>query len=72
MRFAHTVTVLALPIAILASSSGADQAASTRGPRFERTPCAAEVVAEERIECGTLAVPENRRKADSGRFIYPW
>jgi pimeloyl-ACP methyl ester carboxylesterase len=40
-------------------------------PRFEPAPCAKEVAAGERIECGTLVVPENRAKEDSRAIRLP-
>jgi pimeloyl-ACP methyl ester carboxylesterase len=40
-------------------------------PRFDRVPCAAEVATDERIECGTLFVPENRAKKESRTIRLP-
>jgi len=38
-------------------------------PRFERAECAVKVAPGERIDCGLLFVPENRRKAEAGPFV---
>jgi len=40
-------------------------------PRFERAECAVKVSPGERIECGLLFVPENRRKARSRTISLP-
>lgn len=40
-------------------------------PRFEAAPCAAEVATDERIDCGTLVVPENRAKPSSREIRLP-
>lgn len=40
-------------------------------PRFDRVPCAPEVATDERIECGTLVVPENRAKEDTRAIELP-
>lgn len=44
---------------------------SQAAPRFERAPCPIEVAPGERIDCGLLTVPENRRKADSRSIRLP-
>ena len=44
---------------------------STAVPRYERVPCAAEVAADERIECGALFVPENRARKDARTIRLP-
>lgn len=62
-----TVMVLAAA-AIAGSATGpADDGRS----RFEPGPCAVEVAADERIDCGTLVVPENRARADSRLIRLP-
>jgi len=38
---------------------------------YEKTPCPATVAQDEKIECGILAVPENRHKADSRTIRLP-
>ncbi len=40
-------------------------------PRFEKAECAVKVVPGERIDCGLLYVPENRRKARSRTIRLP-
>ena len=40
-------------------------------PRFERVPCAPDVASDERIECGTLFVPENRAKENARAIRLP-
>ncbi len=40
-------------------------------PRYEKAKCAVKVVPGERIECGFLYVPENRRKARSRTISLP-
>jgi len=40
-------------------------------PRFEQVPCAAEVAADEDIECGALVVPENRSRPESRAIRLP-
>lgn len=58
-----------LPFAQAIPSSGAPL--STVVPRFERAACPVDVAPGERIDCGVLTVPENRRKADSRGIRLP-
>ena len=69
MQLMSVLVMLLLPLE--APSSGAVPAASNGVPRFERAPCPVEVVSEERIDCGLLIVPENRRKADTRSIRLP-
>ena len=54
-------------IATAAHASNAKRPA----PRFEKAECAVKVVPGERIECGLLHVPENRREARSRTISLP-
>src|SRR5689334_12997241 len=66
LRRAILVVLLAVPVtAAGAQSSGAIV------PRFERGTCPIEVATDERIDCGTLVVAENRRRPDSRPIRLP-
>ncbi len=63
-----------LPIlgAVMTIATAAHAADAMRPvPRFEKADCAVQVVPGERIECGFLYVPENRRKARSRTISLP-
>lgn len=63
-----------LPViaAVMMIATAADASdAKHPAPRFEKAGCAVKVVAGERIECGLLYVPENRRKARSRTISLP-
>ncbi len=63
-----------LPIlgAVMTIATAAHAADAKRPvPRFEKADCAVQVVPGERIECGFLYVPENRRKARSRTISLP-
>jgi pimeloyl-ACP methyl ester carboxylesterase len=69
---AQLLSLLALvSLSQAAPASGAVPSTATRVPRFERSACPIEVAPEERIDCGLLSVPENRRKADTGTIRLP-
>lgn len=55
----------------LALAAPAAAHAQTEPTRFEPGPCAVEVAADERIDCGLLVVPENRGRADSRMIRLP-
>jgi pimeloyl-ACP methyl ester carboxylesterase len=55
----------------MASTAGNAFGAKRVEPRFERAECAVKVAPGERIECGLLFVPENRRKARSRTISLP-
>lgn len=61
------VIVAVMMIATAAHASGAKRPA----PRFEKAECAVKVMPGERIECGVLYVPENRRKTRSRTISLP-
>jgi len=61
--------LIALALALAAVPAVAH--ARTEPTRFEPGPCAVEVATDERIECGLLIVPENRRSADSRMIRLP-
>lgn len=57
-------------MASVVSGSAFAQAAPSRS-HFEAGPCAVEVATDEKIDCGTLSVPENRGVADSRMIRLP-
>ena len=61
--------LLLIPLT-LPSSAGAQTTAAIV-PRFERAACPIDVATDERIDCGALVVPENRRKADTKSIRLP-
>lgn len=61
------IIVAVMMIATAAHASDAKRPA----PRFAKAECAVKVVPGERIECGVLSVPENRRKARSRTISLP-
>jgi hypothetical protein len=66
----HRVRFALIPLAIMASTTAS--ASNKRAkPRFERSECIVKVAANERIECGLLFVPENRRKTRSRTISLP-
>lgn len=60
---------IALGLALAAVPAAAH--AQTEPSRFEPGPCAVEVAGDERIDCGLLIVPENRRQAGSRMLRLP-
>ncbi|KQN25443.1 hypothetical protein ASE86_04175 [Sphingomonas sp. Leaf33] len=63
---------LAAPFLVAVIATAAHAADGKRvEARFERSACAVAVVPGERIECGVLSVPENRRKARSRTIRLP-
>ncbi len=62
-----SVLVLSLQLA----AAGAGQAHQPAAARFEGAACPVEVAADERIDCGVLLVPENRRRAGSRTVRLP-
>ena len=65
MRSASSVVAGLIVVATaLGRSPTHGRAATNQEPRFERSPCV-DVAPDERIDCGTLLVPENRAKPKS-------
>ncbi|RZJ46448.1 MAG: alpha/beta fold hydrolase [Brevundimonas sp.] len=62
-------TGLMIAAALMASPVAAQTA--TERSRFEPGPCAVQVAADERIDCGMLVVPENRARPDSRLIRLP-
>ena len=62
--------LLCAAAASVVSGSAFAQAAPSRS-HFEAGPCAVEVATDEKIDCGTLSVPENRGVADSRMIRLP-
>lgn len=62
-------------LAILAAAAALPVTAAAQAPvsrsHFEAGPCAVEVAADERIDCGMLVVPENRSVAGSRMIRLP-
>jgi pimeloyl-ACP methyl ester carboxylesterase len=67
----HRVRSALIPFAVMASTAASASDAKRVEPRFERAECAVKVAPGERIECGLLFVPENRRKARSRTISLP-
>jgi pimeloyl-ACP methyl ester carboxylesterase len=61
---------LGLTMALAAPGMSVAQAEPSRSA-FEPGPCVVEVAADEKIECGTLSVPENRNIANSRMIRLP-
>lgn len=67
----HRVRFTMIPLAIMASTTASASDGRRVKPRFEKSECVVKVVPTERIECGLLFVPENRRKARSRTIGLP-
>lgn len=67
----HRLKIALIPFAIMASTATNASGAKRAEPRFERAECSVKVAPGERIECGLLFVPENRRKAQSRTISLP-
>lgn len=67
----HRLKFLVTSFALMASTSASASDDRRSEPRFERSECAVKVAPGERIECGLLFVPENRRKARSRTISLP-
>lgn len=60
-----------ITLAFVLAAPGAAQAHQPAAPRFELAACPVEVAADERIDCGVLLVPENRRRTGSRTVRLP-
>lgn len=62
--------VLGLSLLVAAPTASMAETPTSRS-HFEPGPCAVEVAADERIDCGILVVPENRSRIDSRMIRLP-
>lgn len=67
----HRVRFTLIPLVLMASTTASASDGRRVKPRFEKSECVVKVVPTERIECGLLFVPENRRKARSRTISLP-
>ena len=75
MKFLKILAPALLALAGLPSLASAQDVATSPAPlnhsSFAPGPCAVEVAADERIDCGWLSVPENRSRPDSRMIRLP-